>query len=666
MLRRLPESVCTVVLGLIASTCFTGCSGSFHVEPVGSPAAGSRIHGNVHGGQSPIVGSAVYFFAASTAGYGTPNESLLKTTAAGVLTDGAGLGYVKTDGSGTFTISGDYDCPANDFVYLVAVGGNPGLSGTVNNATIKEMTALYPCSSLTADSYVEINEATTVASVTALRAFMDPLTGAVATSSTNVQGLTHAFQTASLLVNMSTGVANTTTPNGLGNVPAPEINTLADVLAACVNSAAGDTSCSTLFTAATPPLGVAPVNTLQAMIDIATYPGQNVGTLYGLVTGTPPFTPTLPASYNSFTGRYDGQPNDWTIAIVYSSTTLPNNPLAGVDFLRIDSKGNIWTSSTNSDALQLSNTGVVNYNIHDGRIQGGGGFTSMAIDEADNLWIDDGSYSTTKINSDGTLYCTGTAYCLIPGDGTSQASVFQGKNYLNDYGGVAIQPSTGYPWFGTQGGAPTAVVEVDQSGDGLAFLPGGGLDAPKSLAFDQAGNIWVANSGAQTVTKLQPDGTFLSGASGFTGGGLDGPLAIAIDGFGNAWVANGNSPSITKLSPLGVPDPNSPFTGGGLRFLGDIAIDGAGNVWAGSSDAAVSELNGVTGAAMSTAKGYFPGVDSVGNYATYIFAVAIDGSGNVWMAGYDDSNVSELVGAGTPTVTPLVVAAKNNTIGVMP
>ena len=105
---------------------------------------------------------------------------------------------------------------------------------------------------------------------------------------------------------------------------------------------------------------------------------------------------------------------------------------------------------------------------------------------------------------------------------------------------------------------------------------------------------------------------------------------------------------------------------GGLRFLGDIAIDGAGNVWAGSSDAAVSELNGVTGAAITPNLGYFPGVDSNGYYATDIFAVAIDGSGNVWMAGYDDSNVSELVGAGTPTVQPLVVAAKNNTIGTMP
>jgi hypothetical protein len=666
MLRRSSVRFSSVVLGFITCVGIAGCSGTFHTEAVGSPAAGGGIRGNVHGGQSPIAGSAVYFFAASTAGYGTPNQSLLKTTSPGVSMDGAGVGYVTTDGSGTFTITGDYTCPANDFVYLLAVGGNPGVMNPANSSAIKEMTALYPCSSLTAESYIELNEVTTVASVTALRAFMDPLTGAVATSPGNVQGLTHAFETAGLLVDMSSGVANTATPNGLGNVPALEINTLADVLAACVNSATGDSSCNTLFTAATPALGPAPVDTLQAMIDIATNPAQNVGAMYALVTATAPFQPTLPAQYNGFTHRYDGQPNDWTLAIVYMVSTLPTNPLGNVNFLRIDSQGNVWATAGNNTALQLSNTGEVNYDIHDGRIQNGGTYTSLAIDESDNLWIDDGSYATTKIDSDGTLDCTGTTYCLIPGSGSSQASIYGSLNYLNNYGGVAIQPSTGEPWFGTSGNNPPAVVEADQTGVGLAFLTGGGLYNPRSLAFDYAGNIWVANYGGQTVTKMQPDGTFLSGATGFTGGGLNAPLAIAIDGTGSAWAANGNSASISKLSPLGVPDPNSPFSGGGLNFLNDLAIDGAGNVWAASSDAAVSEFNGATGAAMTPSLGYFPGVDSNGNYATYVFSVAIDASGNVWMAGYDDFTVSELVGAGTPTVTPLVVAAKNGTIGVRP
>jgi hypothetical protein len=662
MQSRSSVTFSSVVFGFIIVLGITGCSGSFHTEPVTSPSAGVGIRGNVHGGQSPISGSAVYFFAASTAGYGTPNESLLKTTSPGVSTDGIGNGYVKTDGSGSFTITSDYTCPANDLVYLLAVGGDPGVMNPANSSSIKEMTSVYPCSSLTAASFIEINEVTTVASVTALRGFMDPVTGAVATSPGNVQGLTHAFEAANLLVNMSTGVANTATPNGLGNVPAPEINTLADVLSACVNSASGDSSCGTLFTAVTPALGQPPVDTLQAMIDIATNPAQNVGTTYGLITATAPFQPTLPAQYNGFTHRYDGQPNDWTMAIVYMVSTLPTHPLSNVNFLRIDSQGNVWATAINNEALQLSNTGAVNYNIHDGRLAGG----ELAIDESDNLWIDDGAYSTTKINSDGTLYCTGTTYCLVPGANTSQANIYGSLNYLNASGGVAIQPSTGEPWFGTSGNGPPAVVEVDQMGFGLAFLTGGGLYNPRSLAFDHNGDIWVANYGGQTVTKMKPDGTFLSDASGFTGGGLNAPLAIAIDGTGSAWVANGNGNSITKLSPLGVPDPNSPFTGGGVNYLTDLAIDGAGNVWAGSNDGAVSEFNGATGAAITPSLGYFPGVDSNGNYATDVFSVAIDGSGNVWTAGYDNYTIGELVGAGTPTVTPLVVAAKNGTIGTMP
>jgi hypothetical protein len=154
MQSRSSVTFSSVVFGFIIVLGITGCSGSFHTEPVTSPSAGVGIRGNVHGGQSPISGSAVYFFAASTAGYGTPNESLLKTTSPGVSTDGIGNGYVKTDGSGSFTITSDYTCPANDLVYLLAVGGDPGVMNPANSSSIKEMTSVYPCSSLTAASLV--------------------------------------------------------------------------------------------------------------------------------------------------------------------------------------------------------------------------------------------------------------------------------------------------------------------------------------------------------------------------------------------------------------------------------------------------------------------------------------------------------------------------------
>jgi len=66
------------------------------------------------------------------------------------------------------------------------------------------MTALGPCSSLSAGSSVVLNEVTTVASVWALAPFMSG-GGDVGASCTNTMGLDNAFLTANNLVNPNTG-----------------------------------------------------------------------------------------------------------------------------------------------------------------------------------------------------------------------------------------------------------------------------------------------------------------------------------------------------------------------------------------------------------------------------------------------------------------------------
>src|ERR1700693_5105122 len=71
------------------------------------------LRGGVHGGQQPVSGASIQLYAAGATGYGSAATALLTTT----VTSGAG---------GSFTITGDYDCPsASSQVYLVASGGNP-------------------------------------------------------------------------------------------------------------------------------------------------------------------------------------------------------------------------------------------------------------------------------------------------------------------------------------------------------------------------------------------------------------------------------------------------------------------------------------------------------------------------------------------------------------
>jgi streptogramin lyase len=124
---------------------------------------------------------------------------------------------------------------------------------------------------------------------------------------------------------------------------------------------------------------------------------------------------------------------------------------------------------------------------------------------------------------------------------------------------------------------------------------GGGLATPKGIATDTGGNVWVANSGANSVTKFdalgitQTDATgYLSGTSGYTLGSLSAPVALAIDTSGNAWVANGNS-TVTEIAANG--STGTLFSGGSLSSPSGVAIDASNNVWvANSGNASVTEI----------------------------------------------------------------------------
>jgi hypothetical protein len=94
-------------------------------------------------------------------------------------------------------------------------------------------------------------------------------------------------------------------------------------------------------------------------------------------------------------------------------------------------------------------------------------------------------------------------------------------------------------------------------------------NAPTGIAFDGA-NIWVANSGDNTVTKLRASdglnlGTFAAGIT---------PVALAFDGA-NIWVAGFDSTFVTKLRA-------SDGTNLGIFTTGDspiaLAFDGI-NIW---------------------------------------------------------------------------------------
>ena len=146
-----------------------------------------------------------------------------------------------------------------------------------------------------------------------------------------------------------------TTPAGNGTAPVGEINVLADILAACVNSngavagPASATNCYTLFTNA-PDGATLPSDTATAAINIAHHPAANVAALFSLVTPVAPYLPVLATA-----------PNDYTIAIRYTgaglatSTAEIDQTVFAVNNIAVDSAGNIWKPNCAANTMtQLS------------------------------------------------------------------------------------------------------------------------------------------------------------------------------------------------------------------------------------------------------------------------------------------------------------------------
>jgi hypothetical protein len=429
-----PAQHCLYLAGVAAL--LTGCAGVSPTAPAG--AASVTIRGSAFGGQQPVFGASMQLYAANLAGYGNQASPLLPSNS------------VLSDASGNFSITGQYTCPTPDApVYLVATGGYPGPSANPNLAL---MAALGSCSALQANAnntFIELNEVTTVAAAYALAPFMTGIAG-MSTSPDNLLGLNLAFADVNQLVDNSNGTSpGPALPSG-AILSLNQINSFADSLAACVNSTggtAGDaSSCGKLFAAATPPGGTAPTDTVSAVINIVQHPGQDVGSIYTLASADAPFEPTLTSA-----------PNDWTLAVTYTGDNL-SAPSA----VAVDASGNVWiTNRGNNSVSELDHSGAV---LATGAVTLSGP-GAVAIDAAGGPWIVNGTdNSLTQLSPYGA--------------GIGSASL----GGLNQPAGIAIDPQ-GNLWVSNS--ATTSVSEFTSTGlplSGSGFS-GSGITHPLGIAI---------------------------------------------------------------------------------------------------------------------------------------------------------------------------------------
>ncbi len=287
-----------------------------------SGASGLKpLQGLVNGGRSQaIVGAKVYVLQVNTTGYGNPSLSLL-TSATGNLSDSIGY-YVLTGEYGGFSIAGDYTCTFGHQVYLYVRGGNSGGNGA--NSSIGLMASLGVCPAAgnftSTQPFVFVNEVTTVA---AAYAMVDVTTDPTHASGSGVPVAATGVANAANLVGVATGLANATLPSHPDTkVPQSKINTIANILSACIN-ANGPTfaTCTTLFTNArgSGATKTLPDDTAAAAINIAHNPRANTPVLYGLQPELgAPFQPALGSAPADFTISLTSEIPDSSVASVSS------------------------------------------------------------------------------------------------------------------------------------------------------------------------------------------------------------------------------------------------------------------------------------------------------------------------------------------------------------
>lgn len=577
--------------GVASAGLLSGC-GMFSTIADGVKAPGTTIQsglgGAVHGGQQPISGSTLQLYAVGSTGLGSAATPMLKS------------GSVVTASDGTFSLTGQYTCGSATQVYLVGTGGDAGAG---NNSAITLMAALGPCSALGPSTYINMNELTTIAAVSALSPFMSSVTQ-IGSTPANATGLANAFKLAQVLADSSTG--QPAPPPGV-KLPLSELNTLADVLAMCVNSSGpGSTTCSKLLSA------TGASDTVDAALAIAKAPAaSSIVSLWTTPSSSAPYLPVLSA-----------RPKDFSVMVQYTGSELQSP--SGV---AIDAKGNAWIANESGSSVVKFPT------LSEGLVTStytGGGLLSprgISIDKSGHVWIaNTGNNTVVELGSDGSV---------LSGAGYGQGALSTPVAIAND--------SAGNVWLTNFYG--NTLAKLDPTGAVmLTTSASGSLSAPSAIALDSAGQISVANLGSGKLCVFSNTAALQNCSAA---GPLFGATAVAVSNAGNIAVA-GSIAGASLTGAFGLTTPASsgtlstPVAGGGLTFPTAVAYDGAGTTW-------FANLNTISAFSGTTAISSDAGIGTVNSPA----AIAVDASGNVWTANSGDNSISIFVGLGSPVLTPL-------------
>lgn len=289
----------------------------------------------------------------------------------------------------------------------------------------------------------------------------------------------------------------------------------------------------------------------------------------------------------------------------------------------------------------------------------------VASDSAGNVYVaDSGNHTIRRIAPDGAVSTlAGASGQSGAADGSGTAARLNnpagiaidaaGNLFVADSGNSTIRKITPAGAVSTFAGIPQLRGSADGVGAAASF------DTPWAIATDAAGNVYVADSTANTIRKVTPTAVVTTLASG-----LNFPSGVATDSDANVYVADTENHVIRRITPagavstlagtLGVQGASNGAATAGASFTGPagIAVVGNGaNPTVYVADTGNSTIRKIAAGSVTTLAGTaqaFGSADGTGPAASFLFphGLGVDGAGQVYAADTSNHTIRKITAAG--------------------